>query len=109
MTTCCCSLSRAGLLEVIRIRRAGYPIRMEPQQFYGRYAVIDAASKDPASLIASIGMKGEWQIGKTKFFLRDGMFQDLELRRGEAMEHAVRAIQGMLKAEVCRRSWMNLR
>ena len=66
-------LQYRGLLEVIRIRRAGYPVRMTPTQFYGRYAVIDGKAKDPKGLINSVGIKDQWQIGKTKFFFRDGM------------------------------------
>ena len=83
-------LQYLGLLEVIRIRRAGYPVRMTPEQFYGRYAVIDGAAKDPDALMASVGVKDQWQKGKTKFFFRDQMFQQLEDKRGAAMENVRR-------------------
>ena len=78
-------LQYLGLLEVIRIRRAGYPVRMDPAAFHSRYGIIAPDCKDGAALIAKVGTKGEWQIGKTKLFMRDAMYASLEEQRGEAM------------------------
>ena len=78
-------LQYLGLLEVIRIRRAGYPVRMDAAAFHSRYGVIDPSCKDGPSLITKIGTKDEWQIGKTKLFMRDQMYAGLEEKRGAVL------------------------
>lgn len=61
------------MLETIRIRRLGYPLRFPFSEFLFRYRMI-AAVKDPAHILAKVKLASDsspWQIGKTKIFLKD--------------------------------------
>ena len=42
-------LTYLGLLEVIRIRKSGYPVRMVDKEFYGRYKLL-MPDKDPKTI-----------------------------------------------------------
>jgi myosin heavy subunit len=101
-------LQYLGLLEVIRIRKAGYPVRMDDRMFFGRYSLLASAST-AKDLIFKIGLKDQWQVGKTQFFMRDDMYFALETKRAGAMETSVKIIQGLLREELTRRNWRHLR
>ncbi|KAI1903183.1 hypothetical protein AGOR_G00024590 [Albula goreensis] len=78
---CVRQLRYSGMMETIRIRRAGYPIRHTFMEFVDRYRVLVPGVK-PAykqedlqgtcKHIAEgvLGKEGDWQIGKTKIFLK---------------------------------------
>lgn len=85
-----------GLLENIRVRRAGYASRMTFERFLSRYAILSDrvvdnishnSSKDQAiSVLKDIGLtSNDYAVGKTKIFIRDafGLFtlEDLLERR----------------------------
>ncbi|KAH8048116.1 hypothetical protein JL722_12716 [Aureococcus anophagefferens] len=61
----------AGVLEVCKIRRAGFPFRSKFADFERRYHYIDVAAKGCPSLVAGLEkqrilLSGEWALGKTK-------------------------------------------
>ena len=95
-------LQYLGLLEVIRIRRAGYPVRMDAAAFHSRYGVVDPSCKDGPSLITKIGTKDEWQIGKTKLFMRDQMYAGLEEKRGAVLIWVPRDVLVLVETETAR-------
>uniref|UniRef100_A0A8C1FJK0 Myosin VIIA n=1 Tax=Cyprinus carpio carpio TaxID=630221 RepID=A0A8C1FJK0_CYPCA len=80
---CVRQLRYSGMMETIRIRRAGYPIRYTFAEFVDRYRVLMPGVK-PANKQASLKhywtsqrivvsvlqRDGGWQIGKTKIFLK---------------------------------------
>uniref|UniRef100_A0A8C4U0M9 Myosin VIIA n=1 Tax=Falco tinnunculus TaxID=100819 RepID=A0A8C4U0M9_FALTI len=76
---CVRQLRYSGMMETIRIRRAGYPIRYTFVEFVDRYRVLMPGVK-PGDLRgtcqriaeAVLGKDGDWQIGKTKIFLKHG-------------------------------------
>uniref|UniRef100_A0A8C4S7H9 Myosin VIIB n=1 Tax=Erpetoichthys calabaricus TaxID=27687 RepID=A0A8C4S7H9_ERPCA len=75
---CLRQLRYSGMMETIRIRKAGYPIRYTFEEFLDRYRVLlpSAIKEDPEQCCgfiseAVIGQEGDWKIGKTKIFLRD--------------------------------------
>ena len=58
-----------GLLEVIRIRKAGYPVRMPHMEFVQRYRILyDDLGKlstrlpTSAEIAKEFGLEGEWQV-----------------------------------------------
>uniref|UniRef100_A0A8C4X8N6 Myosin VIIB n=1 Tax=Erpetoichthys calabaricus TaxID=27687 RepID=A0A8C4X8N6_ERPCA len=75
---CLRQLRYSGMMETIRIRKAGYPIRYTFEEFLDRYRVLLPSrvcfyfKKFFISLYSYfIGQEGDWKIGKTKIFLRD--------------------------------------
>uniref|UniRef100_A0A8C4U5Q4 Myosin VIIA n=1 Tax=Falco tinnunculus TaxID=100819 RepID=A0A8C4U5Q4_FALTI len=84
---CVRQLRYSGMMETIRIRRAGYPIRYTFVEFVDRYRVLMPGVKPAYKQVsiffhrkrllsriaeAVLGKDGDWQIGKTKIFLKHG-------------------------------------
>ena len=76
---CTRQLRYAGMMETIRIRRAGYPIRHSFEEFVDRYRVLipgltlsDVKDyKYTCKMICNRVLEGhDWQIGYTKVFLK---------------------------------------
>ncbi|KAF6125910.1 myosin X [Phyllostomus discolor] len=67
-------LRYSGMLETVRIRKAGYAVRRPFQDFYQRYKVLmrsavapeDVREKCAALLQLHDSSHSEWQLGKTK-------------------------------------------
>eukprot|EP00516_Mucochytrium_quahogii_P004899 CAMPEP_0203750560 /NCGR_PEP_ID=MMETSP0098-20131031/4778_1 /ASSEMBLY_ACC=CAM_ASM_000208 /TAXON_ID=96639 /ORGANISM=" , Strain NY0313808BC1" /LENGTH=1960 /DNA_ID=CAMNT_0050639919 /DNA_START=298 /DNA_END=6177 /DNA_ORIENTATION=+ len=80
-------LRYAGLLQVCRIRQLGYPVRQPYSYFVKRYGPIcGAKATDVNTLCSQLEQKealvaGDWQVGKTKVFLRNDQHQVLENMR----------------------------
>uniref|UniRef100_A0A8C3IXX5 Myosin VIIA n=1 Tax=Chrysemys picta bellii TaxID=8478 RepID=A0A8C3IXX5_CHRPI len=71
---CVRQLRYSGMMETIRIRRAGYPIRYSFVEFVDRYRVLMPGVK-PRIAEVVLGKDDDWQIGKTKIFLKVRCFQ----------------------------------
>uniref|UniRef100_A0A8B9VY27 Myosin VIIA n=1 Tax=Anas zonorhyncha TaxID=75864 RepID=A0A8B9VY27_9AVES len=78
---CVRQLRYSGMMETIRIRRAGYPIRYTFVEFVDRYRVLmpgvkpaykqgDLRGTCQRIAEAVLGKDDDWQIGKTKIFLK---------------------------------------
>jgi myosin heavy subunit len=106
-------LTYLGLLEVIRIRKSGYPVRMLDKEFKGRYKLLmpgtDARAITSKMLCENHGQAGEWQIGSTMVFMRDGMYKDMESQRAQQMDKNVRALQRWIREELTRKAWTKCR
>uniref|UniRef100_A0A3Q2Y3T3 Myosin VIIA n=1 Tax=Hippocampus comes TaxID=109280 RepID=A0A3Q2Y3T3_HIPCM len=101
---CIRQLRYSGMMETIRIRRAGYPIRYSFAEFVDRYRVLVPGVK-PAHVqedlrgtcqqivLARLGRHGDWQIGKTKIFLKDHHDMQLEIERDKGITDKVILIQ----------------
>jgi len=83
-------LRYAGMLETIRIRRLGYPIRYVFKEFYQRYKCLVHSSHTGTGpmesrvdgMLPNLGLKeGTYQKGLTKVFLKQEAANDLEDRR----------------------------
>ncbi|KAH8043405.1 hypothetical protein JL722_15237 [Aureococcus anophagefferens] len=118
-------LKYAGLFEAIRIRKAGYAVRVPLEAFVKRYArtlpssqkaairLCDAALSGAGSAVAAAdGMRRAYldakdlasaqiAVGKTKVFLRDQKVRGLLERKYEkAVEASIKAIQTWMKAQL---------
>lgn len=51
----------------------------------------------------------DWQIGKTKVFLRAGQMAELDARRAEVLGHAARTIQRQIRTYIARKEFVELR
>uniref|UniRef100_A0A8C7D0J9 Myosin VIIA n=1 Tax=Oncorhynchus kisutch TaxID=8019 RepID=A0A8C7D0J9_ONCKI len=67
---CVRQLRYSGMMETIRIRRAGYPIRYTFGEFVDRYRVLMCHSFPGKIVEAVLGRDDDWEIGKTKIFLK---------------------------------------
>ncbi|KAH1218503.1 Myosin-2 [Glycine max] len=108
-------LKCCGVLEVVRISRAGYPTRMTHQEFSQRYGFLLSeanTSQDPLSISVAILQQFNippemYQVGFTKLYLRTGQIGALEDRR----QHLLQGILGIQKSfrvvrgEIARRKY----
>ncbi|XP_028848174.1 unconventional myosin-X isoform X2 [Denticeps clupeoides] len=106
-------LRYSGMLETVKIRRAGFPVRRTFQDFYSRYKMLlmnkTAACDDRkscAELLRACDSAGkEWQLGKTKVFLREALEQRLEREREEARRAAGMVIRAHILSYVARKHY----
>uniref|UniRef100_A0A3B3UFP8 Myosin VIIAb n=1 Tax=Poecilia latipinna TaxID=48699 RepID=A0A3B3UFP8_9TELE len=117
---CIRQLRYSGMMETIRIRRAGYPIRYSFAEFVDRYRVLMPGIK-PAHIqddlkgtcqqivSARLGKQEDWQIGKTKIFLKDHHDMQLEIERDKAITDKVILIQKSVRGLKARSNFRRLR
>uniref|UniRef100_A0A8D3DIJ4 Myosin VIIA n=1 Tax=Scophthalmus maximus TaxID=52904 RepID=A0A8D3DIJ4_SCOMX len=112
---CIRQLRYSGMMETIRIRRAGYPIRYTFAEFVDRYRVLMPGVK-PAHIqvnstttsqivLARLGKHDDWQIGKTKIFLKDHHDMQLERTNFLRLRSAVTFIQAVWRGRRCRKDY----
>ena len=105
----------AGLMEVCRIRKLGYPIRKDFKEFVFLYTplvkekVTGHAALCKALEGANILVSGEYQIGKSKIFLRTEMSNALEAGRDKAIRSSAVNIQRVARGFVARRRFGKLK
>lgn len=92
----------AGMLETIRIRRMGYPIRHAHADFFKRFRCIcpevgktDNMQETVTALIKALKLNIPYQtqIGVTKVFLKQETANELEDRRNFALTHIIKVLQ----------------
>ncbi|XP_077914707.1 unconventional myosin-VIIa [Halichoerus grypus] len=117
---CVRQLRYSGMMETIRIRRAGYPIRYSFVQFVERYRVLQPGVK-PAykqddlrgtcqrMAEAVLGTHDDWQIGKTKIFLKDHHDTLLEVERDKAITDRVILLQKVIRGFKDRSNFLKLK
>uniref|UniRef100_A0A4W6DA15 Myosin VIIA n=1 Tax=Lates calcarifer TaxID=8187 RepID=A0A4W6DA15_LATCA len=113
---CIRQLRYSGMMETIRIRRAGYPIRYSFAEFVDRYRVLMPGVK-PAHVqvnktqivLARLGKHDDWQIGKTKIFLKDHHDMQLEIERDKAITDKVILIQKAVRGLKERTNFLRLK
>nr|XP_028705183.1 unconventional myosin-X isoform X2 [Macaca mulatta] len=106
-------LRYSGMLETVRIRKAGYAVRRPFQDFYKRYKVLmrnlalpeDVRGKCTSLLQLYDASNSEWQLGKTKVFLRESLEQKLEKRREEEVSHAAMVIRAHVLGFLARKQY----
>ncbi|XP_072432946.1 myosin VIIAa isoform X3 [Chiloscyllium punctatum] len=117
---CVRQLRYSGMMETIRIRRAGYPIRYTFVEFVDRYRVLmpgvkpaykqgDLRGTCQRIAEAVLGQDGDWQIGKTKIFLKDHHDMLLEIERDKAITGKVILIQKVVRGFKDRSNFVKIR
>ncbi|KAF7991609.1 hypothetical protein HCN44_008980 [Aphidius gifuensis] len=111
-------LKYLGMLDIIRIRKEGFPIHMPFSEFVARYRCLvkgrTMLPKDDREatrcLIRSQGIPDtEWQIGRTKVFLRSYVHEPFEDSRNRMVTTNAIIIQKIWKAYVARKQYKQIR
>lgn len=112
-------LRYSGMLDIIRIKREGFPVHVPMETFLNKYGILQdrqvrkGLSEDPAeqaaavrSILNNLGLpKTEWQVGKTKVFMRNSVFEPLEERRHSLMRKKAILIQRIWRGYSCWRDY----
>ncbi|KAK2989432.1 hypothetical protein RJ640_018750 [Escallonia rubra] len=105
-----------GVLEAVRISLAGYPTRKTYDEFVDRFGLIAMeimdGSYDEKYITEKILQKlrlENFQLGRTKVFLRAGQIGVLDSRRAEVLDSAAKRIQSRLRTFIARRSFISSR
>ncbi|KAK7168851.1 hypothetical protein R3I93_004987 [Phoxinus phoxinus] len=110
-------LRYSGMLETVKIRRAGFPVRRTFQDFLSRYTMIlrdknhtaDERRKCADLLTKYDVTTKEWQLGKTKVFLKEALEQRLEKEREEVRTAAGMVIRAHILSYVARKHFKKVR
>ncbi|MQM13768.1 hypothetical protein Taro_046694 [Colocasia esculenta] len=105
-----------GVLEIVRISRAGYPTRMTHQSFAERYGILlleNVSSQDPLSVSVAILQQFNilpdmYQVGFTKLFFRTGQIAVLEDARNRTL-HGILGVQKCFRGFQARRNFKDLK
>ncbi|XP_028593797.2 unconventional myosin-X isoform X2 [Podarcis muralis] len=106
-------LRYSGMLETVRIRRAGFPVRRPFPDFHKRYKVLmrnltlpeDLKGKCAAFLQLYDSTSTEWQLGKSKVFLRESLEHKLEKQREIEVGKAAMVIRAHVLGYVARKHY----
>uniref|UniRef100_A0A667XXW6 Myosin X, like 1 n=1 Tax=Myripristis murdjan TaxID=586833 RepID=A0A667XXW6_9TELE len=94
-------LRYSGMLETVKIRRAGFPVRRTFKDFFSRQVSLTLClsydKKRSTDLLTKYDKtKKEWQLGKTKVFMKESLEQRLEKDRDEVRQQAAMIIRAHL-------------
>lgn len=108
-------LRSTSIVQVVKLRRAGFGARYSIDTFWERYHHLmasgpgDRVSKIKSYLKALDGTNQEWQVGKTKVFLKDFMARVLDQQRGMILDRFVVSIQRYIRRARAQRELIQLR
>lgn len=115
---CCKQLRYSGMMETIRIRRAGYPIRHTFKEFVERYRFLIPGvgpahkidCKAAAIRICAVVLgKTDYQLGRTKVFLKDAHDLFLEQERDRVLTRKILILQKAIRGWYYRRRFLRMR
>uniref|UniRef100_A0A8C7XVA9 Unconventional myosin-X-like n=1 Tax=Oryzias sinensis TaxID=183150 RepID=A0A8C7XVA9_9TELE len=106
-------LKYSGMLETVKIRKAGFPVRRTFKDFSCRYKILlesksgsdDEKQRCSEILILLDKDKKEWKLGKTKVFLKEALEQRLEKEREEVRRRAGMVIRAHILSYVARKQY----
>uniref|UniRef100_A0A3Q2QN27 Myosin X n=1 Tax=Fundulus heteroclitus TaxID=8078 RepID=A0A3Q2QN27_FUNHE len=109
-------LRYSGMLETVKIRRTGFPVRRSFQDFCSRYKVLMRGVLDPDDhrgrckqlLHLYDSSAADWQLGKTKVFLRESLEHRLEKQREVEVLKAAMIIQAHVTGYMARKQYRRL-
>ena len=111
-------LRYSGMLETIRIRKLGYPVRKKYQAFAEHYRCLikgrvqrGAPTKEIARYILDQdpNERDNFQLGSTKVFMRESLEQKLESQRLDLFGIAVLKLQRHARGYLARRRFNTMR
>ncbi|XP_062055076.1 unconventional myosin-VIIb [Lepus europaeus] len=117
---CLQQLRYSGMMETVRIRKSGFPIRYTFEEFSQRFCVLLPSAervqlKDKFRQMTLhiaetwLGTDKDWKVGKTKIFLKDHQDALLEIQRGQALDRAAMTIQRVVRGYRHRKEFLRQR
>ncbi|CAB1338152.1 unnamed protein product, partial [Coregonus sp. 'balchen'] len=106
-------LRHVGILETITIRKEGFPIRIPFSFFMERYGILlverPATMSDKEQTVALLNFvgadEGQYQLGLTKVFLKEVLYQRVEDKWSSTQNWAAVTIQRNIRGFICRRNF----
>ncbi|KAK2821058.1 hypothetical protein Q5P01_024017 [Channa striata] len=106
-------LRHAGVLETIQIRKEGFPVQVKYSYFVERYGALLTQRLDEVSdreqtmvLLEMVAAeKEQYQLGLTKVFLKEPLYQQLEEKWSSTQTWAAITIQRNIRGFLCRRNF----
>jgi myosin-15 len=116
-------LRYTGMLETIRIRKNGYPVRMKFHHFIERYRCLltrrerrnlarspNPPGPDICRIVLDRHAQGDqFQLGTTKVFMREALEQQIERKRLDQMRDAAMKIQRAVRTYQLRKDFLTQR
>ncbi|XP_040893261.1 unconventional myosin-XV [Toxotes jaculatrix] len=108
----------SGIMETIHIRKEGYPIRLPFHSFLSRYkALLCLRDLPPADgencviMLHKLGpvKKGSYQLGVSKIFLQEELYQLLEGKRDRVLNIAAMTLQRYTRMCFVRKNFVKFR
>uniref|UniRef100_A0A8C9SPY2 Myosin XVA n=1 Tax=Scleropages formosus TaxID=113540 RepID=A0A8C9SPY2_SCLFO len=108
----------SGILETIRIRKEGYPVRLHFYTFLNRYkALLGLKETPPADGENCVLMlkklcpvrAGSYQVGVTKLFMKEDLYQLLESKRDRVRHIAALTLQRYTRMFFVRKRYVSFR
>ncbi|XP_055960444.1 myosin-15 isoform X2 [Mercurialis annua] len=107
-----------GVLEAVRISLAGYPTRRAYSEFVDRFGLLAPEFLDGSysydekawteKILQALKLEN-FQLGKTKVFLRAGQIGLLDSRRAEVLDNAAKRIQRRLRTFIAYKNFISTR
>ncbi|CAB4038758.1 unconventional myosin-X-like, partial [Paramuricea clavata] len=110
-------LRYSGMLETVRIRRAGFPVRILYADFAFSYKVLMRGKpisgnpeQDGSLLLDEIDpTRKKWKLGKTKMFLKDELEILLDKRRDKELREVAKVIKRCIIGYLARKRFLEKR
>ncbi|XP_043910703.1 unconventional myosin-IXb [Protopterus annectens] len=108
-------LRYTGMLETVRIRRSGYSAKYTFKEFRDQFQVLlpkrtGSRQEDIASLLEKMELdKNNWQIGKTKVFLKETERQMLQDRLHEEVMGKIILLQRWFRVILARKHFLRMK
>nr|XP_045006124.1 unconventional myosin-VIIb isoform X2 [Jaculus jaculus] len=117
---CTLQLRYSGMMETVRIRKSGFPVRYTFEEFSQRFGMLLRSpermqlrdkSRQMSLRIADVclGTDKDWKVGRTKMFLKDHQDTLLEIQRSQALNGAAVCIQRLLRGYKYRKEFLRQR
>ncbi|CAB3244549.1 unnamed protein product [Arctia plantaginis] len=108
-------LRYTGMLETVRIRQAGYNVRLTYEEFIQLYRILLpkgllSSQADVRHFLATLNLdRDNYQLGATKIFMRESEQTKLEYRLHQQIMASIITIQRWFRAVLERRRFLALR
>ncbi|KAM6939466.1 LOW QUALITY PROTEIN: unconventional myosin-XV [Xenentodon cancila] len=111
-------LHYSGVMETIQIRREGYPIKMHFHHFLSRYKALlclkDLPPADGENCVLVLHKlcpvrKGSYQVGVSKIFMKEELYQLLEGKRDRVLDIAAMTLQKYTRTYFVRQNFKKFR
>ncbi|ESO93643.1 hypothetical protein LOTGIDRAFT_119149, partial [Lottia gigantea] len=111
-------LRYSGMLDIIRIKREGYPVHVPLETFLAKYSILlknmkvdeENPGRSCRQVLDLLNLPStDWQVGKTRVFMRTSVFEPLEEKRQELLIEKVTIIQKIWRGYVKHRDYLHMR